>query len=129
MTFCSRWTGQSDAHAAVVGLTLESHERLVQLARAVRRELPAARPLLPLRDHRADDLGDHVAGLVHDHRVADPHVLARDLVLVVQRRQPDRRAADEDRLEHARTEWRDPVRPMLTMIPLSVVVFSSGGNL
>jgi hypothetical protein len=38
----------------------------------------------PLVQHRPDDLRDHVAGPLQDHRVADPHVLAGDLVGVVQ---------------------------------------------
>ena len=57
-------------------------------------------PVRAQREHRPDDLGDHVAGLAHDHRVARPHVLRLHLVLVVQRRHADRRAADEHRLEH-----------------------------
>ena len=57
-------------------------------------------------DDRADDLGDHVAGLAQHHGVADEHALALDLGGVVQRRQLDGRAADEDRLHHA--VRRDP---------------------
>ena len=53
----------------------------------------------PVGQHRADDLGDHVAGLAHDDRVARPHVLGPHLVLVVQRGQADGGAADEHRLE------------------------------
>jgi hypothetical protein len=49
--------------------------------------------------HDAHDLGDHVAGAAHDHGVADAHVLAAHLVLVVQRRVRDRDAADEHRRE------------------------------
>ena len=49
-------------------------------------------------DH-ADDLRDHVAGALHDHLVADAHVLARDLVLVVQRGVRHHHAADGDRLQ------------------------------
>ena len=56
-------------------------------------------PFLRLASTGPDDLGDHVAGLAHDHRVADAHVLARDLVLVVQRRHRHGGAADEHRLE------------------------------
>ena len=52
-----------------------------------------------LPGHDADDLGDHVAGAAHDHRVADAHVLAAHLVHVVQRGVADRRAADEHRLQ------------------------------
>ena len=47
-----------------------------------------------------DDLGDDVAGLAHDDRVADADVLGAHLVLVVQRRHADRRATDEHRVEH-----------------------------
>jgi hypothetical protein len=50
-------------------------------------------------DDRADHLGDHVAGPAHHHPVADAHVLAVDLALVVQRGVGDRHAADEHRLE------------------------------
>ena len=46
-------------------------------ARARRRELPRLRALRPLGQHRADDLGDHVAGLAHDDGVAGAHVLER----------------------------------------------------
>ena len=49
--------------------------------------------------HHADHLGDHVAGTAHDHGVADAHVLARDLVEVVQRGIGDGDAADEHRRE------------------------------
>ena len=48
----------------------------------------------------ADDLRDHIAGALDDDRVADPHILAGDLVLVVQRRALHDDAADRDRLEH-----------------------------
>ena len=56
--------------------------------------------------HRADDLGDDVAGLAHDDGVAGTHVLGRDLVLVVERGHADGGAADEHRLEHG--ERRGP---------------------
>ena len=89
-----------DVDAVVVRLALDAHERLAAL-RALLRELPAA----ACRGGRLastgpDDLGDHVAGAAHDHGVAGPHVLARDVVLVVQRRHADVGAADEHRLEH-----------------------------
>ena len=87
-----------DVHAVVVRLALEPHERL-PADRAARRELPLARAALAQRDDRADDLGDHVAGLAHDHGVALAHVFPRDLVLVVQRGQAHGGAADEHRLE------------------------------
>ncbi|MNQ56612.1 hypothetical protein D3C85_707420 [compost metagenome] len=46
-------------------------------------------------DH-ADDLGDDVAGALQDDRVADAHVLAGDLVLVVQGGVAHHDAADSD---------------------------------
>ncbi len=49
-----------------------------------------------LVEHDLDDLRDDVAGPLHHDRVADPHVLAGDLVLVVQRRVRDDDAADGD---------------------------------
>ena len=52
-----------------------------------------------LSSEDADDLGDHVARAAHDHGVADVHVLAPHLVLVVQRRVGDGDAADEHRRE------------------------------
>ena len=82
----------------VVGLTFEAHERCATRG-ALDRELPLPRALRPLREHRAHDLGDHIAGLAHDHGVALAHVFARDLVLVVQRGETDGRSADEHRLE------------------------------
>ena len=48
---------------------------------------------------RPDDLRDHVAGLLEDHVVADPDVLAPDLVEVVERGPGDRRAGDLRRRE------------------------------
>ena len=50
-----------------------------------------------------EHLRDHVAGAQHDHLVARADVLAREVLLVVQRRHLDRDAADVDRLERART--------------------------
>ena len=68
-----------------------------------------ARPSCRLDEHRPDDLGDHVAGAPDDDRVALAHVLAPDLVLVVQRRVGDGDAADDHRLEHR--ERRDLAGP------------------
>ena len=48
-------------------------------------------------DHRAEHLGDDVAGLADHHGVADQHALALDLGRVVQRRQPDGGPGDLDR--------------------------------
>ena len=50
-----------------------------------------------LLQHHADDLGDHVARALDDHRVADAHVLAGDLLGVVQGCVAHDHAADCDR--------------------------------
>ena len=57
-------------------------------------------------DHRAEHLGDHVAGLADHHGVADQHALAFDLRGVVQGGQADRRPGDAHRV-HER-ERGDP---------------------
>lgn len=77
---------------------------------------------------RSDDLGDDISGLVDDDGVANAHVLAGELVVVVQR------CARDDRTVHRRgIELRHgvstPVRPTCTATLRRMVVFSSGGNL
>ena len=57
------------------------------------------RALGPLLLNHAENLRDHVAGPLDDHGVADADVLARDLILIVQRRVLHHDAADGDRLE------------------------------
>ena len=52
-----------------------------------------------LVEHRAHDLGDYVACLVHDDGVALAHVFATDLVNVVQRGARDGGAGDRHRVE------------------------------
>ena len=47
----------------------------------------------------ADDLGDHVAGLMDDDGVTDAHILAGKLVVVVQGRTRDDRAVDGGGIE------------------------------
>ena len=58
--------------------------------------LAIVRPLL--LDH-ADDLRNHIAGALHHHGVAGADVLARNLVLVVERRAGNGDAADVHRLK------------------------------
>ena len=53
----------------------------------------------PLLGERRHDLRYHVARPLDDDAVADPQVLAGDVVLVVERRELDGGAADHDRLE------------------------------
>ena len=59
--------------------------------------VPRGRLVLQHLDH----FWNHVAGAPHAHRVADAHVLAIDLVLVVERRAAHRHARDVDRLQRA----------------------------
>ena len=96
----SRWAGHSGCGAEVSLSPSSARERARERARAGLREHPRLRTLRALGQHRPDDLGDDVAGLAHDDRVAGPHVLEPHLVLVVQRGEADRRPADEHRLEH-----------------------------
>jgi hypothetical protein len=86
----------------------------------IRSKGPPRRPAA-IEQIDADDLGNHVAGAAHDHRVADTNVLAARLVLVVQRRVGHRHAADEHRLElgHRR---EPPVRPTWTSMPRTIVI-------
>ena len=53
----------------------------------------------PLVRQYADDLGNHIARAAHNHGIADVHVLATDLVFVVQRRVADCRPADKYRFQ------------------------------
>src|SRR5690606_34541490 len=59
-------------------------------------------PLLtgPRRDHRSDYFGDHVPRSPHHHLVADPNVLERDLVLVVEGGVGHVGSPDEHRLQY-----------------------------
>ena len=57
------------------------------------------RALRPLLFNRPENLRDDVAGPLHDDRIADPHVLPRDLVLVMQRRVLHHDAAHGDGIE------------------------------
>ncbi len=66
----------------------------------------SARPVGAQRQHRADDLGDHVTRLAQDHGVAGADVLALDLVGVVEGGVLDRRAGHAGRLHDA--VRRDP---------------------
>src|SRR4029078_9158784 len=65
---------------------------------AVRGHPKRLRPLLA-RQHRTNDLRDHVACALDDDLVALADVLAVDVLFVVQRRARDGDAADLDRLE------------------------------
>ena len=84
-----------------------ARDRLVGQAHHCRAALRALRrhrrtrgaPGRPRLGDRAHDLRDHVARAAHDDGVADAHVLAPHLVLVVQRGVGHGDAADEHRLQ------------------------------
>ena len=90
----ARRTGRVRAVHPHRALVLDDR-RAADRARGGHREL-ALRPG-PALDDRADDLRDDVAGLLEDDPVADPDVLAPDLVEVVEGRPGDGRAGDLDR--------------------------------
>src|SRR5437588_2965557 len=75
------------------------HDRRAAEA-ARRRHLPWLEALLALRQDRSDDLGDDVSGAPHDDGVARAHVLARDLILVVQSGRLHSHPADVDGFEY-----------------------------
>jgi hypothetical protein len=82
-----------------VALALGPHQRAVQRAGTLGGERPRLGVGRPVGQHGTDDLGDDVTGPAHDHRVARPHVLDADLVLVVEGGLADVGPADEHRLE------------------------------
>src|SRR5207302_505244 len=80
--------------------------RLARLAHQVRaalralfRHVPGAARRRPLLGQHPDDFRNYVAGPLDDDVIARPHVLAGDLVFVVQRGAADRDPADLDRGE------------------------------
>ena len=81
------------------------------------------------RQHRADDLGDDVAGLAHDHGVAGADVLGAHLVLVVQRRRRRRWSRRRTPARARRTGSPARCARSATWMSWSSVVRSSGGNL
>ena len=72
-------------------------------------------------DHRAEHLGDDVAGLAQHDGVADQHALAPDLVRVVQGRHARRWSRRQTGSITANGVTR-PVRPTLTRMSRSLVV-------
>ncbi len=86
------------AGAARDRLAFESQHRRPAFG-ALRRHDERLRILRPALGQHTNDFGDHVAGAAHDDGIADVHVLATHLVLVVQRGVDDGDAADEHRLQ------------------------------
>ena len=91
--------GAAAHHVDLAGLLVDLAHGVAAAGRAAVGKLVGLGALRALLRHDADDLRDDVAGALHDHGVADAHVLARDLVLVVQRGVGDDDAADSHRLE------------------------------
>ena len=86
--------GTERIQAAPHHLPLLAHEQRVA-GGAVLGHLPRGGPLGTLLEDHSLDLGDDVACLVDQHRVADAHVLARHLVLVVEGAAPNRGTRDQ----------------------------------
>src|SRR3954451_7122787 len=84
---------------AMHGLALDAHD-LRAAGRAMIGHVELALAAVAPRKYRAHDLRDDVARSLHDHVVADAHVLEPDHVLVVERRHAHDHAAHCDRLEH-----------------------------
>ena len=91
--------GAAAHHVLLAGARIDLAHRMAAAHRADLREYVGLRTRRPLLQHDAEHLRDDIAGALDAHGVADPHVLAGDLVLVVQRRIGDDDAADGDRLE------------------------------
>ena len=81
------------------GLLVDLAQRRRAAARADMRKLIGLRAVRPLLRHHFDDLRNDVAGALHDDRIADANILARDLVFIVQRGVLHDDAADRHRLE------------------------------
>ena len=97
-------------HAVGHRLPRLAHDRRAA-ARAARRQRPALRLRLgPSLDDHLDDLRDHVAGALDDDGVADPDVLALDLILIMYCRAGDGDAADATGSRTAKGVTA-PVRP------------------
>ena len=77
--------------------------------RTLLRHLPGAAVRRTRLDDHPDDLGDHVAGPAQEHAISNAHVLAAQLVLVVQRGAADRHPPHVDGLQ--RGDRRQRTRP------------------
>jgi hypothetical protein len=100
-----RWAGQmrppgaAPHHVGAPGARIDLAHRLAAAGRAQLRHPVGLGTAGALVEDDAHDLRDHIAGAAHDHGVADAGVLARDLVLVVERGVGDDDAAHRHRLE------------------------------
>ena len=91
--------GAAPDHILLAGGWIDLAHGVAAAGRADRGKAESLGALRPLLFNDAENLRNDVAGALDDHRVADAHVLARDLVLVVQRGVLHDDAADGDRLE------------------------------
>ena len=57
-------------------------------------------PFLSGNRHRPDDIGNDIAGPLNDHQIADPNILAVNVLLIVQRGVLHRSPADHHRLQN-----------------------------
>ena len=92
-----------------------------------RRQREERRPFRPLLEEDARHFRDHVARLLDGHGVAHTHVLAREVLEIVERGASDDRAREKDGRELGDGR-QDPVRPTCTTISVTVVVASSAGT-
>src|SRR5207237_10716794 len=91
-----RRTGRIDAAG---GRLARLADQIRAALRAFFRHVPGAARRRPLLGQHPDDFRNYVAGPLDDDVITGPHVLAGDLVFVVQRRAADRDATDLDRGE------------------------------
>ena len=115
--------------STLAGLLVDLAHGVAAAGRADLGKLVGLGALGPLVEHDADDLRDDVAGALHDHRVADADVLARDLVLVVQRGVGDDDAADRDRLQLGDRRQRAGAADLDLDVVEQLVIACCGGNL
>ena len=98
-----------NGNAAIIGLAVLA-DHGAAAARALLGHAPGLRIVRTQAEHGAQHLGDHVAGLAHDDRIAHAHIFAQHLVLVVQRGAGNGRARHQHRvhLRHRRQFARAP---------------------
>ena len=100
LTCWKDWPGQPARLGQIVKTAPSGFTVGGPAGRALLRRLRLAGALVLARQLRRDHLGDHVAGPHHHHLVALAHVLAGQVLLVVEGRGGDGDAADVDRLQH-----------------------------
>ena len=91
--------GAAPDRILLAGIGIDLARGVAAAGRADVGKLESFRALRPLLLNHAENLRNDVAGALHDHRVADADVLARDLVLVMQRGVLHHDAADGHRIE------------------------------